>query len=632
MPVNEAATVNCIALATAPTLPTVTDNCGNTLAVDTQWIGGTYEGCEGTRIYYYQYKDCEGNAHVWNYTYTIERNDFTVPVNAGSTVACVSEVLAPTVPTVLDNCGNVLTPTGPVVTASPVCEGTITYTYTFTDCEGNTHPWVYTYTIEREDFVMPVNAGSTVACVADMVTPIAPTVTDDCGNVLTPTGPVVTAAPACEGTVTYTFTYTDCESNTHNWVYTYTIEREDFDMPANEDVTVSCPSEIVQPTPPVVTDYCGNVLTPVGPVVSAIPTCEGDATYTWTYTDCEGNIHDWVYTYTVDYQGDLIAPAHEGDIVYDVDDAVNPGAPASIVDACGNTVVPVLVGMTTIPSPFECEGEVIWTYRYTACDGVTIADWTYTYTVYGKPEAPTGATVQEFCYGDLAHVSDLVVYVQDGMSVVWYDAVEDGNVIPMNTLLTSMTYFAEAVNPNGCVSETRLAVEVWIDEDCDDDGVLDELEYNGDTDDDGIVDYLDPDDDNDGIPTEDEDNNGDFDWFNDDCDQDGIVDYLDTESCDLISNAFSPGNGDGINDTWEIPYLTQFPDFKLEIYDRWGNIVYEYARNNASHNAIQWWNGTSNGRLNFQGGELLPAGTYFYIMYPNEGDKQPVTGWVYLNR
>ena len=30
------------------------------------------------------------------------------------------------------------------------CEGTITYTWTYTDCEGNNHDWVYTYTIERD--------------------------------------------------------------------------------------------------------------------------------------------------------------------------------------------------------------------------------------------------------------------------------------------------------------------------------------------------------------------------------------------------------------------------------------------------------------------------------------------------
>ena len=31
----------------------------------------------------------------------------------------------------------------------------MTYTYTYTDCEGNTHDWVYTYTIERADFTVP---------------------------------------------------------------------------------------------------------------------------------------------------------------------------------------------------------------------------------------------------------------------------------------------------------------------------------------------------------------------------------------------------------------------------------------------------------------------------------------------
>jgi hypothetical protein len=61
----------------------------------------------------------------------------------------------------------------------------------------------------------------------------------------------------------------------------------------------------------------------------------------------------------------LIAPANEGSTVYAIADAIDPGAPASIVDACGRTVDAVLVGMTTIPSPFECDGQMIWTYRYT---------------------------------------------------------------------------------------------------------------------------------------------------------------------------------------------------------------------------------------------------------------------------
>ena len=62
-----------------------------------------------------------------------------------------------------------------------------------------------------------------------------------------------------------------------------------------------CEADIVVVTPPNVQDACLNDLTPTGPVVSASPACEGDITYTWTYTDCaNGNTHDYVHTVTID--------------------------------------------------------------------------------------------------------------------------------------------------------------------------------------------------------------------------------------------------------------------------------------------------------------------------------------------
>ena len=120
------------------------------------------------------------------------------------------------------------------------CEGDIMYKYAFTDCEGNAHDWTYTYTIEREDFNMPDNQGSTVACIDEAVQPTPPTVTDNCGNTLAP-GVAVEGGTydGCEGTRTFTFTYTDCEGTAHDWTYTYTIEREDFNMPADGGTTVS---------------------------------------------------------------------------------------------------------------------------------------------------------------------------------------------------------------------------------------------------------------------------------------------------------------------------------------------------------------------------------------------------------
>jgi hypothetical protein len=183
---------------------------------------------------------------------------------------------------------------------------------------------VYTYTIETEDFIMPADQASTIACAAQLVAPVAPTVTDNCGNALAPVGPVVSATPACEGNVTYTYTYTDCEGNTHDWVYTYTIETEDFTMPADQGATVECAAQITTPTLPVVVDNCGNVLTPSTPVITATPACEGTKIYTYTYTDCEGNTHDWTYTYTVDRITPPTVPANGTATVQCASDAIAP--------------------------------------------------------------------------------------------------------------------------------------------------------------------------------------------------------------------------------------------------------------------------------------------------------------------
>ena len=113
-------------------------------------------------------------------------------------------------------------PCAPVVSPDPVCAGTKTYTYTFTDCAGQSYQWVYTYTICAPTVTMP-QGSSTVACPAAATAPTVPTVTDNCGRTLTPGAPVVSPDPVCAGTKTYTYTFTDCAGQSYQWVYTYTI-------------------------------------------------------------------------------------------------------------------------------------------------------------------------------------------------------------------------------------------------------------------------------------------------------------------------------------------------------------------------------------------------------------------------
>ncbi|NNF33672.1 MAG: hypothetical protein HKN68_06170, partial [Saprospiraceae bacterium] len=295
MPTSTGETVDCEGDIVIPTPPTVTDFCGVEIIPTGPTISPS-PSCEGDIIYTWNYTDCEGFSHDWNYTFTIEYQNFNLPPNNGETIFCESDIVEPIPPTVFDNCGNEIIPSGPNISSSPTCEGDITYTWTYTDCEGNTQDWIYTFTIEYENFTLPPNDGETIFCEADIVVPSPPSVQDYCGNDITPSGPAISSAPACEGDITYTWTYTDCEGNTQDWIYTFTIEYENFTLPPNDGETIFCEAEIVVPSPPSVQDYCGNDITPSGPAISSAPACEGDITYTWTYIDCEGNTQDWIYT------------------------------------------------------------------------------------------------------------------------------------------------------------------------------------------------------------------------------------------------------------------------------------------------------------------------------------------------
>jgi gliding motility-associated-like protein len=83
-----------------------------------------------------------------------------------------------------------------------------------------------------------------------------------------------------------------------------------------------------------------------------------------------------------------------------------------------------------------------------------------------------------------------------------------------------------------------------------------------------------------------------------------------------IANTFTP-NGDGINDTWNIPSISAFSNPKLKVVNRVGQLVYESK-------SAQPWDGKFNGKN-------LPTGVYYYTLYLNE-DFKIYTGWLLLTR
>ena len=308
--------VECVASATAPaTLPVIQDVCGTTLSpTGAPAIGGTYAGCEGSYTYTYNYTDCSGLTTSWTYTYNIDRT--TAPAEVGGTVStsggnveCVASATAPaTLPVIQDVCGATLSPTGaPAIGGTYAgCEGTYTYTYNYVDCSGLSTSWTYTYNIDRTTApATPPNGSATVECASSATTPSAPAVNDVCGTPLTPTGPVQSGTYTnCEGTIIYTYTYTDCSGLSSAWSYTYTVDRTTAPVvPANGSGTVQNKNQAVPPPTPAVNDVCGNPLNAQLVSVTESPNplvCEGTRTYNYKYQDCSGLSSAWSFTYTVD--------------------------------------------------------------------------------------------------------------------------------------------------------------------------------------------------------------------------------------------------------------------------------------------------------------------------------------------
>ncbi|MCW2119579.1 PKD-like domain-containing protein [Flavobacterium sp. 7A] len=411
VPANASSTVECLADAVQPTAPVVTDKCGNAL---TPVITASADPvCEGTKMYTYTYTDCASNLSVYTYTYTLDLiTKPIVPANASSTVECLADAVQPTAPVVTDKCGNNITP---VITAAadPVCEGTKVYTYTYTDCASNVSVYTYTYTLDLTTKpVVPANAGSTVECLADAVQPVAPVVTDKCGNNITP---VITAAadPVCEGTKVYTYTYTDCASNVSVYTYTYTLDLTSKPtVPVNASSTVECLADAVQPVAPAVTDKCGNALTPVI-TASADPVCEGTKVYTYTYTDCASNVSVYTYTYTLDLTSKPTVPVNASSTVECLADAVQPVAPV-VTDKCGNNITPVI----TASADPVCEGTKVYTYTYTDCaSNVSVYTYTYTLDLTSKPTVPVNASSTVECLADAVQPAAPVVTDKCGNNI-----------------------------------------------------------------------------------------------------------------------------------------------------------------------------------------------------------------------
>ncbi|MFC4721882.1 gliding motility-associated C-terminal domain-containing protein, partial [Geojedonia litorea] len=213
--------------------------------------------------------------------------------------------------------------------------------------------------------------------------------------------------------------------------------------------------------------------------------------------------------------------------------------------------------------------------------------------------------------------------------------------------------------------------------DTDGDGTIDALESNtADADNDGVVDQYDADDSD---PNNDTDGDGisntlellegsdpmdscDFNhlnqnlnnvsdyWLELDCDNDSILnknelddlnnngypDYLEitepmSEEEKLVVYDIITPNGDGLNDYLVFKGLEDFPNNTLQIYNRWGVIVYSAKGYGVGDKLFK---GISNGRSTINKSAMLPEGTYYYLLnyVDDHGKNISDAGPIYINR
>ena len=96
----------------------------------------------------------------------------------------------------------------------------------------------------------------------------------------------------------------------------------------------------------------------------------------------------------------------------------------------------------------------------------------------------------------------------------------------------------------------------------------------------------------------------------------------------FIPEAFSP-NGDGLNDKFEIKGLAKYKSVEIEIFNRWGNVVYQSKNYGEGQGKAGFWDGTSGSGLRVGSGPVT-SGTYFYVLRLD--GKEKINGTIYLDR
>ncbi|TWH91881.1 T9SS type B sorting domain-containing protein, partial [Flavobacterium cheniae] len=645
-------------------------------------------GATGSATVTFTATDACGNASTTSATFTIiddtdpvisiQANDLTVECDGSGNARELSIWLSSNGgASASDTCSNV-TWTNNFESLSDTCgfTGSASVIFTATDDCGNSSSSTATFTIidstnplisiQATDLIVECDGNGNTRQLENWLTSNGGAVASDvCSNV-TWTNNFASVSDTCgaTGSATVTFTATDNCGNSSTTSATFTII-DDSDptittQAANLEVqcdgsgnTAQLNAWLASNGGAVASDVCSNV-TWTNNFASVSDTCgaTGSATVTFTATDDCGNASTTSATFTIIDDTDPIFTSElPQDISVSCDAIPNPVNMLGS-DNCGEVTITVLDTIDREES--QCEGEYIINRTWTITDSCNnSSSYTQTITVFDNtppilttplnsqisalcseiPEVPqlvftdNCSGIQDVVFNETSTIISIYSYVIVREWVVSDNCGNEANFT--QTINVSVEEPFDAIPFAICIEENPIDLFTILDDSIPTTGTWIEVTSSG-----GLTGSIfNPSNVTLGYYTlryivELEDNACPMIYeiylnVNDDC----VV----LPACDItVYNAVSP-NDDSSNDFFFIDGLECYPNNTVEIYNRWGILVYDET---GYDNNLKSFKGISEGKNTINKSELLPDGTYFYILkYTDEENKNhDRSGYLYLNR
>lgn len=617
---------SCGAIVNFPS-PTFTDNCAGASINQTAGLASGSVFPVGTTTNTFVVTDAAGLTDTCSFDVVItdtEAPQITCPVNINQNndIGVCGAIVNYTAPVVTDNCtGSNTVQTAGLASGSVFPIGTTTNTFLVTDAAGLTANCSF-------DVVITDNENPTIACPTNItqstdpgncsavVTFTAPIGTDNCAGATTvQTAGLPSGSSFPVGTSTITYTVTDAVGLTSTCSFNIIISD-------SENPTITCPGDINQNTD---LDACGAIVTFTAPTGSdnctgastsqttGLPSGSffpiGTTTNTFVVTDLAGNTSTCSFNVVIsDNQAPSFGTNCPATISADNDPGVCGGTitfpdPIATDNCPGVTIVQTAglasgslfpVGTTTITFVATDAGGLTATCSFdvvisdtalpnitcpeniSTCDSIiTIAEP----TISDNCDNPTFALLSGIDSGNL---------FPEGNTINTYQATDlSGNTatceVTISRLIQPKVTIDESIEIDAgktvilAPTSTNATFFYWLPESfLNDPSIEKPIAFPQET-----TTYT--------ITVESVDG----------CDAEAEITVVVTETIE-VNNLFSP-NGDGKNDTWEIKGNYLLDDCTIQIYDSWGNPIFEsvgYDNN---------WDGSNSGKA-------LVEGVYYYVI------------------